>query len=299
LYKDQEFYLPVFVDFRGRIYPLSNYLNYQGGDLTRSLLLFGTEYGEVLNESGIECLKIYLANLAGYDKLSWNSRLSKVEGIINDYLESVKISPTKFIQDNLDKISEPFQFISIIFSNLLHLKNPRTIISNPILFDASCSGIQHIASLTLEKELASNVNVYSDSSNPKDDLPQDFYNYALGRIVENFKKSDIQELRDIKLNRKMIKKSVMTIPYNISLAGIGEHMLELFEVIFVLNEKFVVIPGSATISGNDINLTFKQFGIFCKIIYFVLTKELPSLKTLSNYFESMIDIFVKLNLPIT
>jgi DNA-directed RNA polymerase len=68
LYKDQEFYLPVFVDFRGRIYPLSNYLNYQGGDLTRSLLLFADCYGERMN--GIECLNIYLANLAGFARLS-------------------------------------------------------------------------------------------------------------------------------------------------------------------------------------------------------------------------------------
>lgn len=40
LYKDQEFYLPVFVDFRGRVYPLSNYISYQGGDLARSLISF-------------------------------------------------------------------------------------------------------------------------------------------------------------------------------------------------------------------------------------------------------------------
>jgi hypothetical protein len=39
-YKDVEFYLPVFSDFRGRFYPLSNYLNSQGGDLARSLIKF-------------------------------------------------------------------------------------------------------------------------------------------------------------------------------------------------------------------------------------------------------------------
>lgn len=44
LYK--ELYLPVFVDFRGRVYPLSNYINYQAGDLGRSLLLFADNYGE-------------------------------------------------------------------------------------------------------------------------------------------------------------------------------------------------------------------------------------------------------------
>jgi hypothetical protein len=67
----------------------------------------------------------------------------------------------------------------------------------------------------------------------------------------------------------------------------------------VLKDRFVKIPDNVTKSGSDINLTSKQFGELCKIIYFVLTKELPSLKLLSDYFNSMISIFAKLNLPVT
>jgi DNA-directed RNA polymerase len=121
--------------------------------------------------------------------------------------------------------------MSILFAKLSHLKNKDTVLNTPILFDASCSGIQHIASLTLEKELASNVNVYSDSLNPKEDFPQDFYSYALEKIRIKLRESDILEIRDINLNRKMIKRSVMTIPYNISMVGIGEHLMEHFEEI--------------------------------------------------------------------
>ena len=237
LYKDHNFYFPVFADFRGRIYPLSNYLNYQGGDLAKSLLLFGI--GDELNDSGIECLNIYLANLAGYDKLSWNDRLTKVDSIIAEYLDSVKTSPVNYIEKNKDRISDPFQFMSIMFAKLLHLKNPSDKVSNPILFDASCSGIQHIASLTLEKELASNVNVISESLQPKDDLPEDFYTYALSKITETLKNCDVPELREIKLTRKMIKRSVMTIPYNISMVGISEQLMEHFEEMWVLKERFV------------------------------------------------------------
>jgi len=217
LYRDKEFYLPVFVDFRGRVYPLSNYISYQAGDLGRSLLLFADCYAEKLNKTGIECLNIYLANLAGYDKLPWNDRLFKVDEIINEYVESSKISKNniKYVEDNLDKISEPFQFISIMVAKLSTLNIPEQAISNPILFDASCSGIQHIASLTLEKELAKNVNVYSNSSDLLSDYPQDFYNYALDKIREKISDSGIAALSDVKLTRKMIKRSVMTIPYNI------------------------------------------------------------------------------------
>jgi len=40
LYKDQTFYIPTFLDFRGRLYSKVSYLNYQAGDLARSLIQF-------------------------------------------------------------------------------------------------------------------------------------------------------------------------------------------------------------------------------------------------------------------
>jgi DNA-directed RNA polymerase len=138
---------------------------------------------------------------------------------------------------------------------------------------------------------------------------------------DKLSKSDINEFKDIKLSRKMIKRSVMTIPYYISMSGIGVHLMEHLEENWIFKERFVKIPGIATISGNDLILNGSQYGKLCKIIYFVLTKELPSLRLLpllwlkqalqllpeaqkrgrqeSNYFNSMIDIFAKLNLPIT
>ncbi|KAF8575774.1 DNA/RNA polymerase [Ramaria rubella] len=67
LFRNHELYVPVFADFRGRLYTLSDYLTYQGNDLARSLLLFDRD--EVLTNKGYECLNVYLSNLAGYDKL--------------------------------------------------------------------------------------------------------------------------------------------------------------------------------------------------------------------------------------
>ena len=73
-----------------------------------------------------------------------------------------------------------------------------------------------------------------------------------------------------------------------------------FEVNWLLKERFIKYQVSvwATNSGKEINLNGTQFGILCKIRYFVLTKELPSLKLLNNYFDSMIDFFIKWNWPI-
>lgn len=54
----------------------------------------------------------------------------------------------------------------------------------------------------------------------------------------------------------------MTIPYNISMIGIGEQLMEHFEESWVLKDCFVKIPGYATANGEDVNLNASQYGIF-------------------------------------
>ena len=83
LFRNQTLFLPVYADFRGRIYTLSNYLSYLGNDLARSLLLFDTE--EYLKREGLDCLKRYFTNLAGFYKLSWNDRLNKYEEVWRNF----------------------------------------------------------------------------------------------------------------------------------------------------------------------------------------------------------------------
>lgn len=39
-YRDKVLYFPHDMDFRGRVYPISPYLNHMGDDINRCLLLF-------------------------------------------------------------------------------------------------------------------------------------------------------------------------------------------------------------------------------------------------------------------
>lgn len=72
LFRGKIIYLPVFMDFRGRIYPLVNYLSYQGGDVARSLLNFHcSPYRNVENKH----ILIYLCNVFGNNKYSMNARV--------------------------------------------------------------------------------------------------------------------------------------------------------------------------------------------------------------------------------
>jgi hypothetical protein len=301
LFRNQVLYLPVFADFRGRLYTLANYLSYQGNDLARSLLLFDKK--EILTEKGVECLNVYFSNLGGYDKISWNDRLNYSDKLSNDFKNIVLSNDEGKLNDLIKDLSEPFQFFSIGLAKLNYLhckdKNINCIINNPILFDASCSGIQHISALTLDKELAKNSNLITDKIDPNTELPEDFYIFALNKIRDKLKNSHLEILRNIKLNRNIIKKSVMTIPYNISMTGIGDQIEEHLSKTWELSQYLYVIPESATVNGKKVYLYSYQYGILIKIIYEVLTKELPSLKNLTNYFKEIITLLNELNLPVT
>lgn len=58
-----QFYIPVRIDYRGRLYCNSDYLNYQGIELAKSLLKFSTgEKVYLSDEVSIKYLKIFGAN---------------------------------------------------------------------------------------------------------------------------------------------------------------------------------------------------------------------------------------------
>jgi hypothetical protein len=44
---------------------------------------------------------------------------------------------------------------------------------------------QNRAALTLDKNIATNTNVFTDKLNPSAEIPADFYMYALGLIFNN------------------------------------------------------------------------------------------------------------------
>jgi len=207
------------------------------------------------------------------------------------------------LNELIKDLSEPFQFISIGLAKIDYLEKERlglkTIINNPILFDASCSGIQHISALTLDTNLAKYTNVISYDGSPKTQLPEDFYTFSLNIIRKKLTNSKNELLRNISLNREIIKRSVMTIPYNISMTGIGEQIEEHFSKTWELKQYVYTVPETATINGQKCYLYSKDFGELTKVIYEVLTKDIPSLKNLTNYFKEIITVLNTLNLPVT
>lgn len=138
----------------------------------------------------------------------------------------------KFNSEVLSQLKEPFQFVSIMFAIIrsvdLIYNEKEVILNNPILFDASCNGLQHLAAMTRELDIAIKTNLVALPGSPE--VKNDFYSYAASLVQTELDKCDNDLLKQINISRDIIKKTVMTIPYNISLFGVKEQMKEQFEI---------------------------------------------------------------------
>nr|YP_009926571.1 hypothetical protein [Wolfiporia cocos]QNH92626.1 hypothetical protein [Wolfiporia cocos] len=210
---------------------------------------------------------------------------------------------TKFIQE-IAKSKEPWQYLAAFFALYNYKQDPTTIIHLPILYLASCSGLQHLSAITKEVSLAKNTNVIALSDNPREDKPADFYSLVLNRTNLNLSIDKNENLRNIKLDRAAIKRSVMTVPYYISLTGMGDQLIENFKVIWQDNESRILVPGEYTINNTDMVISWKDMGVLqrellTKLVYNTINLELPSLKTLNKYLRDLIKIITHFNLPIS
>lgn len=85
--RDEVFWFPHNMDFRGRTYPCPPYFNHLGNDVTRAILLFAE--GRPLGPKGLDWLKIHLINLTGLKKKnSLQERLDYANEIMEEILDS-------------------------------------------------------------------------------------------------------------------------------------------------------------------------------------------------------------------
>nr|YP_010130216.1 DNA-directed RNA polymerase [Clavaria fumosa]QPZ51118.1 DNA-directed RNA polymerase [Clavaria fumosa] len=211
-----KFYLPVRLDFRGRINCISEYLNYQGSELAKALLLFSE--GEKVYKTDIKSinfLKIFGANCFGLSKSSYNQRIEWVDSNLNNII--------KLDQNFIFKADSPLLFLSSCLELIDYINNPNEFKSRlPIYKNATCSGLQPLSSMLNDSNLAKHVNIIKSN---RDELPNDVYammvdtiNHEINEIIN--KKPEYANIGNLKINIKFIKRDIMTIPYGATIRGI-------------------------------------------------------------------------------
>ena len=107
--------------------------------------------------------------------------------MIRLYEEDIDLFNTTYVNSS----KEPFQFVSSFLAYYKYIKSNK-LINIPILFDATCSGIQHLSALTKDEKIAQLVNLFSN------DTPSDFYQFAIDKLIQC-----VDELSDIEFKNKI------------------------------------------------------------------------------------------------
>lgn len=216
--RDEVFWFPHSMDFRGRTYPCPPYFNHLGSDVTRAILLFAE--GKPLGRKGVDWLKIHLVNLTGLKKRSsLQGRLDYANSIMEDILDSAD-NPLngKNWWMNAD---EPWQALACCMeiANAVRSPDPEQFISHfPVHQDGSCNGLQHYAALGRDVIGATSVNLMPC------DLPQDVYS-GVAQQVEELRARDaekglkIAQVLEGFISRKVVKQTVMTVVYGVTRYG--------------------------------------------------------------------------------
>jgi len=215
--KDDEFYFPHNLDFRGRAYPVPAHLNHLGNDCCRGMLMFAE--AKPLGPRGLLWLKRHLASLCGVDKVTWAQR----EAWVDERLDSIhKAASDPFsCKDIWLKADDPWQALATIIeiSNAIKSGNPETYAcALPVHQDGSCNGLQHYAALGRDLRGAEQVNLVPGEK------PSDPYSGVAGILArkvedEAAQGDEIALLLRGKISRKIVKQTVMTSVYGVTYVG--------------------------------------------------------------------------------
>ena len=189
----------------------------------------------------------------------------------------------------ITKAENKLLFIAFCFeyNNFLNsLKNNENYFLThlPIQLDASCNGFQHLTLLIRDTKLANELNL---SESKFSDKPKDFYNfialklnnYFLKELTQNKDltlelKESYERLVSLEIERDLIKKPLMTKPYNVSARAMIDY----------LKEGFLKKEGKYLYNKNkDLFLLEKDFQNLRNNIELVLMNDFPNLKKLLVY----------------
>ncbi|KAL3862095.1 hypothetical protein ACJMK2_008089 [Sinanodonta woodiana] len=218
MFRDEIFWYPHSMDFRGRTYPMPPHFNHTGGDIARGIMLFAK--GKPLGPNGLNWLLIHLVNLTGLKKRSSNAmRLAYAKELMPDIIDSADFPLTgnKWWQ----KMEDPWQTLACCMEIVNAIRSPdvtKYISHFPVHQDGTCNGLQHYAALGRDTIGAISVNLAPS------DTPQDVYSEVV-QMVEQERKKDaanghhIAQVLEGFVERKIIKQTIMTTVYGVTRYG--------------------------------------------------------------------------------
>ena len=195
-----KFYIPWSFDYRGSAYPIPAFLTPQDTDFVKSLLRFAEE--AYMTPEAEDWIAFQVATCYGLDKAPMAERLEWTRNNVT-LISQVATDPIGCLPE-WEAAEEPWQFLAAC-EEYYHcvIAADRQFTGLMVATDATCSGLQILAGLARDRNTARLVNVLPG------DKPQDAYKVVAEEATPDCPKS-IQPHMD----RKTVKRVVMTVPYN-------------------------------------------------------------------------------------
>jgi DNA-directed RNA polymerase len=175
--KYERFWYVYQLDYRGRVYPNTDFLNPQSKGYVKSILEFAD--GEILDEVGVRWLKIHIANCYGLDKEPFDARL-KWSILHTKSILLVAEDPLSNLELWVNADS-PYEYLAACFAYSDYTKG--LPVHTPIQLDAVNSGIQMYSGLLLDKVGAESCCVIGDKRS-------DLYKLVAERVNSKLEKGD-------------------------------------------------------------------------------------------------------------
>ena len=201
VFKDKEkFFIPWSFDYRSRVYPIPAFLTPQDTDFGKSLLKF--HVSAFVTPESERWIAFQVATTYGLDKDTMHDRQVWVDNN-HDLIKRVATDPIGNLPE-WEAADEPWQFLAACEEYYACvIKCNRQFTNLMVATDATCSGLQILAGLARDKSTAKLVNVVPG------DKPQDAY-----KVIAEQAKPEVPESIQPFMDRKVTKRTVMTIPYN-------------------------------------------------------------------------------------
>lgn len=223
---EEAIYMPLYMDFRGRVYPRTTWVTYQGTDVQKGLLKFPCA-GVGTIQPPPDAYVMHMANLYGngLDK----STLSRRDQWWEDMRGTV-------LNEAVTKAEEPIQFYTASRLGAMGLYD-----AVPCQIDGTCNGLQHLSALFRDELAAPFVNLTASSY---EEHPADLYGEAAERVLDMMTRkvgsyeigceAEIdhnwkwisRSVGNYKIDRKLLKKPLMVLPYGGTFNAIEEAVIE-------------------------------------------------------------------------
>lgn len=243
-------WFPCNMDFRGRVYPIPAF-SFQGDDLTRGLILM-QNVPAAEDKMAEFWFNVAGCEFTGNDKISFE----EMQAWVADNKMLILSVAEDPLGDNMTFWTDcdcPFQFLSWCFEYKKLRDYKKTHGDScigwkcgvPVAFDGTCSGLQHFSAALRDEIGGKAVNLIPG------DRPRDIYQVVADKVNEILKedalhgtpdkpvtgkngethtkygtKSMAQEWLAFGVNRKVTKRSVMTLAYGSKEYGFRQQLLD-------------------------------------------------------------------------